>query len=273
MKIENLANRIILENRPVKIFFMDRQEAEKTYGKSLGVTDVTPSGRVRVVEVEGWDVALCCGTHVSSTAEIGVIKILDRFRLKKGVERIEFAAGEYAYRYYEKAVKDLDEISKILKTSPAEALQQIEKLLEKKKELEEEVEKLKEKLAEAEATNLLKEVKPFGKFKFLSKEMENVEAKDLKRIAFSLTRKEPWLVLVLGSKKDDKAFIVGAAGEKAVEGGVEMNELMKGIAEMIGGGGGTPRLAQAGGRRIEMFEKALSKYVENVISKLKELSK
>ena len=72
--------------------YMTRSEAEEAYGKALGLTEITPLGKVRVIEVEGWDVALCSGTHVSSTAEIGLVTILDRFRLKKGVERIEFLA-------------------------------------------------------------------------------------------------------------------------------------------------------------------------------------
>ncbi len=130
MEIESLSNKVCFENRKVKSWFTTREEAERTYGKSLGVTEVTPSGRVRVVEVEGWDVALCCGTHVKSTAEVGLIKILDRFRLQKGVERIEFSAGEYAYKHYEWAMRTLNELSRILRAQTQNIVHEINLLLD-----------------------------------------------------------------------------------------------------------------------------------------------
>lgn len=273
MEIESLSNKVCFENRKVKSWFTTREEAERTYGKSLGVTEVTPSGRVRVVEVEGWDVALCCGTHVKSTAEVGLIKILDRFRLQKGVERIEFSAGEYAYKHYEWAMRTLNELSRILRAPTQNIVHEINLLLDEKRLLKEKMEKIKNRLIDAEANELLKQAKSFGEFKFLSKEIEDVEARDLKKMATILTSKDPWLIVILGSKAEDKAFMIGAAGQKAVEKGINMHDLMKEAAKILGGGGGTAKIAQAGGRNVEMFNQALHKYTQAVLSKLKNIMK
>ena len=116
-EIEKLANQICMKNIPVKISLSTREEAERLYGDRLGITDVTPYGNVRVVEVEDCDVALCCGTHVKSTAECTPIKMLGRSRLQKGVERVEFTAGEEAYIVYDKSMSMLERC--LLYTSPS----------------------------------------------------------------------------------------------------------------------------------------------------------
>jgi alanyl-tRNA synthetase len=270
-EIERLSNKICLENRKVKTFFTTREEAERTYGKMLGVTEVTPSGRVRVVEIEEWDVALCCGTHIASTSELGLIKILNRFRLQKGVERIEFSAGEYAYKHYEKAMQTLNQLAHILRVPTENVVNHVNFILREKDLLKEEIEKVKNSLVEAQAAELLRETKTFGKFRFLSKEMKDVEIQNLKRIATSLTEKDAWLVIILGSRAEDKVFMVGAAGQKAVEMGVDMYDSIKDSAKIIGGGGGTAKIAQAGGKNVKMFDQALTQYTEAVSSKLRSL--
>jgi len=249
LEIERLSNKICLENRKVKTWFTTREEAERRYGKELGVTEVTPSGTVRVVEIEGWDAALCCGTHVNSTAEIGLIKLLERFRLQKGVERIEFSAGEHAYQHFENAVRALSEIAQTLRTSKEEVVAQVNFLLEEKKLLKEELEKTRGELLEARALELLNQAKRVGEFALISKEVPSVDAQGLKRMAVSLANKNPQLIVVLGSKTSEKAFLVGAAGQKAVEKGVNMGDIIREAAKKIGGGGGgTAKIAQAGGR-------------------------
>jgi alanyl-tRNA synthetase len=268
-EMERLSNKICLENRKVKTFFTTREEAEHTYGKMLGVTEVTPSGRVRVVEIEGWDAALCCGTHVTSTAELGLIKILNRFRLQKGVERIEFSAGEYAYKQYEKAMQTLSELAQILRVPTENIVNRVSLLLTEKNILKEEIEKIKNQLVEANAAELLKQATTVGGFRFLSQEVKGVEVQELKRISTTLTEKDEWIVVILGSKAEDKVFMVGAAGQKAVERGINMYDLMKDVAKTIGGGGGTAKIAQAGGKNVMMFDHALQQYTKTVLTKLR----
>jgi len=270
-EIERLSNKVCLENRRVKTWSTTRDEAERTYGKRLGLTEVTPSGMVRVVEVEGWDVALCCGTHVSSTAEIGLIKVLDRFRLQKGVERIEFTAGERAYKYYDDSMETLSALAQLLQSSTREVVGRVGLLMEERDRLKEELEKVKNQLVEAKATELLDQGEAFGEFRLLVKELPKVGAHGLKRMASTLVKREPYLVVILGSAVE-KACIIGAAGEKAVERGIDMAETIREAAEVIkGGGGGTAKIAQAGGRETSQLEKALHQYAEKVSRRLRAL--
>jgi len=270
-EIERLSNKVCLENRRVKIWSTTRDEAERTYGKRLGLTEVTPSGTVRVVEVEDWDVALCCGTHVTSTAEIGLIKVLDRFRLQKGVERIEFTAGETAYKYYDDSMETLTALAQLLQSSTREVMGRVGLLREEVDHLKEELEKVKGQLVEAKATELLGQGEAFGEFRLLAKELPEFSAEGLKRMASTLVKKDPYLVVILGSAVE-KPCVIGAAGQKAVEKGINMAETIKEAARIIeGGGGGTAKIAQAGGRETSQLGKALHQYAEDVSRSLRTL--
>ncbi|MCW3991844.1 MAG: alanine--tRNA ligase-related protein [Candidatus Bathyarchaeota archaeon] len=269
-EVERLSNKVCLENRKVKTWSTTREEAERTYGQQLGITETTPSGAVRVVEVEGWDVALCSGTHVRSTAEIGLISILDRFRLKKGVERIEFTAGRHAYRRYDEALAALTDLARILNTSTDEVPARVEHLLREREDLKRELRAARDRLIDVEARRLLDQAEAIGEFRLLRKKLSKVDATSLKRIASSLVEEDPRLVVVLGSDAGSKAFLVGAAGELAVEKVINMVETISGAAQVIqGGGGGSRRLAQAGGKALGLLEEALNLYAEEVSARLR----
>ena len=93
-KIEETANNIVKENRPVKIEVMSREEAEKHVKKFHESLKTLPSNvsQVRIVEIEELHACACGGTHVKATGEIGAIEILGRSSKGKGVERLEFRA-------------------------------------------------------------------------------------------------------------------------------------------------------------------------------------
>jgi alanyl-tRNA synthetase len=264
-EMERLSNRVCLENRRIKTWYTTREEAERIYGKRLGITEVTPSGMVRVVEVENWDVALCCGTHVGSTAEIGLIKILERLRLQKGVERIEFTAGEHAYKHYDNAMETLTSLAQTLQSSTRDVLSRVGLLLNERDFLKEELEKLKSLQIEAQAMELLNEAEAIGEFKLLVKNLPEVDAQALKRMAAALINKDPYIVVVFGGSVADKACILGAAGQKAVDKGINMAEMIGEAAKVIqGGGGGTAKIAQAGGRDTRQLGQALKQCSDKV---------
>ena len=268
-EIERLSNRVCLKSREVKTWLTTREETERTYGGQLGITETTPSGIVRVVEVEDWDVALCSGTHVRSTSEIGLINILDRFRLKKGVERIEFTAGKHAYHRYIEAMKTLNDVAQMLKASTTEVPVRVEHLLKEREDSKKELRGIMDQLVNLQTLQLLDQAEAVGEFRLLRKKLSRVDAQSLKRIASKLVEKDPFLVAVLGSDAGNRAFLVGAAGEEAVKKGINMAETIRGAAQLIeGSGGGHPRLAQAGGRAPERLEEALRHYTEEVSKKL-----
>lgn len=273
-EIERISNEVCLENREVKTWITTREEVEQIYGEQLGITEKTPSGMVRVVEVEGWDVALCSGTHVRSTNEIGLINILDRFRLKKGVERIEFTAGRHAYKRYGEAMEILTEVAQVLNASIAEVPVRVERLLKAREDLKKDLRKARDQLVEYQILQLLDQAKTHGEFRLLQKKLSAVDARTLKWIGSSLVEKDPYLIAILGSDAGGKVFLVGAAGDEAVKKGMDMAEMIRGAAKVIqGGGGGNPGLAQAGGNAPGKLEEALRLITVNVSARLRELDK
>ena len=273
-EIERLSNRICFENRKVRIQHTNRDEAERIYGKRLGMTEITPSGNVRVVEVDDWDVALCSGTHVESTAEIGLIHIIDKFKLKKGVERIEFTAGIHAFRRYDEAMKRLTDIAQTLETSKNDALVRVNNLLRERDDLKKEQIKVKKQLVEYQVFKLIKQSEKLGKYEIFKKRLTDVDSRSLTRIASKIVENAPFLVVILGSNIGNSAFLVGAAGVHVVEKGINMGEMIRKPAKIIdGGGGGNQKLAQAGGKMPGKLDEALYQYTKEVTLRLSEVKK
>lgn len=98
-RIEGLANSIVLENLPVNVRMMDKNEAEEKYGFTLYQGGVPLQRRIRIVEIPGHDIEACFGTHVKRTGEVGGIKITNIEKLQDGVYRVEYTAGTQIATY------------------------------------------------------------------------------------------------------------------------------------------------------------------------------
>ena len=98
IRIEQLANNIVLANVPIEIEILDRNDAEQRYGFRIYQGGYVPSRKVRIVKVKDWDIEACAGTHCKRTGEIGLIKIVKAERVQDGVVRLEYVAGERALR-------------------------------------------------------------------------------------------------------------------------------------------------------------------------------
>jgi len=269
-EIEKLANQICMKNIPVKISWSSREEAERAYGDRLGITDVTPYGNVRVVEVEDCDVALCCGTHVKSTAECTPIKMLGRERLQKGVERIEFTVGQDAYIIYDKSMGMLEQIAKLLQVPTSEIYRKISFLTSEREGLRDEIRDLKIRLAESEALEMLKKAEAVGDVKIVVKSLPNLPVDGLKRIASTMTRHDSSAIVMLAGA-DEQGYLVGAAGQTALNRGIDMGRILKEIVQHFGGrGGGAAKIAQAGGIPLEHIQQALDKGIQTINAVLKQ---
>ncbi len=115
-RIEDIANGIVRKDLNVKNIFLPRQEAEGRYGFRLYQGGVVPGRTVRVVDIGGWDVEACGGTHTRTTGEVGLIKITKVERIQDGVERLMFVAGESAVEYMHRMDGELQELSRVLDT-------------------------------------------------------------------------------------------------------------------------------------------------------------
>jgi alanyl-tRNA synthetase len=265
-RVEEIANRLVRENHKRKV--TDNIPLKKAlsmgamalFGEKYGAT-------VRVVEF-GNSVELCGGTHVTSTASIGMIKIISESAIAAGIRRIEAVTAGKAFEYINSRFESLDEIATVLKT-PGNIKENVEKLLAENNSLKKIIEKYKAK----EALEAFKKIEDkavlINDIRFLSGIVETDSAETLKSIAFIIRKSSDNSVAVIGSSVGGKANIVVMVSDKLVaERKLNAVDIIKDIsAEINGGGGGQPFLATAGGKNPEGLIKAIRK-AEDYIRKL-----
>lgn len=129
--IEALANVIVEENKPMFKRFVPRHLAEAEYGMRLYQGGVAPGKMLRVVEIPGFDVEACGGTHLNMTGEAEHIKILKSSKLQDGIVRIEFAAGNAAQQLIRDEDVLLEEIAALLGCDHAQIIGRVQELFTK----------------------------------------------------------------------------------------------------------------------------------------------
>ena len=129
-KIEEVANRIIREEKPIRKFFLPRGEAEKRYGFRIYQGGYVPDKKVRIVEIEDYDIEACGGTHGNNTKEVEFITILKTKKIQDGVIRLEFAASKRALEYLKEKSSILDEIEKLLGATDENVIKKTKELFE-----------------------------------------------------------------------------------------------------------------------------------------------
>jgi len=141
-KIERLANKIVLEDRPIRIGFMDRVEAERKYGVRIYQGGAVPAARLRIVDIDGWDAEACGGTHLTRTILVGPIKIIGTKKIHDGVIRVEFVAGEQALEYIAKNERYLRDACNILRVQPENLAKVVKRFFSEWKKQRDELSKL-----------------------------------------------------------------------------------------------------------------------------------
>jgi alanyl-tRNA synthetase len=134
-QIEDLANNIIKENLPIYKSFMKRNVAEARYGFRLYQGGAVPGKELRIVEIVGFDVEACGGTHLDITGDVGQIRILKTSKIQDGIVRLEYTAGLAAEKTIELNEGSLEDIAKILGCSIKQIPGRIEELFDKWKKI------------------------------------------------------------------------------------------------------------------------------------------
>ncbi len=239
-EIEREVNREIMTNKPVKWMFMERNEAEKKFGFRLYQGGVPPGKVIRVVQA-GDDVQACGGTHVESTGEIGMFKILKVESIQDGVIRFEYAAGEAALEHVAKQESLLKEASSILRVEPSILPKTVERFFEEWKDQKKEIEKLKEEIAKLKAEKIAENYEEFDGIKIVVERIDE-DIKTLAKLGQKLA--EMSFVGVLLSGKEGVRIVTFSGHEK-----VDARELMREIGKLVkGSGGGRKDLAQGAGQ-------------------------
>ena len=265
-KIEKDANDIVLANIPVKVGYENIQDAKNRGAMALfsdKYGDV-----VRVVEIPGFSIELCGGTHVKSTGEIGLFNIESENGISSGVRRITATTGHRSLDYVNDLEEKLAKVSSLLKTDEKKVVEIVEKYIKESKEISKEKEKLQSKLIKYEMENMFSDVKEISGVKILAEIFENKSINDLKEIVDRGKEKLQSGIVILGANNDGKAiFVVGVTKDLTKK--VKAGEIVKTAAVVAGGnGGGRPDFAQAGGKDGNAVKEAVDKAFDLVKEKL-----
>ena len=267
-KVEAIVNEEIAKALPVETKVMSLEEAKKTGAMALFGEKYGDS--VRVVCMGDFSRELCGGTHVANTSEIATFKIVSEAGVAAGVRRIEALTGDGVFAYYKEAEKELAEAAKLLKTTPAGILEKIEGLQNEIKALQSENESLKSKLAKDALGDVMDQVCEVNGVKFLPAKVEGVDMNGLRDLGDQLREKIGEGVVLIASVTDGKVSLMAAVTDGAMKQGAHAGNLIKGIAALVGGGGGgRPNMAQAGGKNPAGVDAALEKAKEVLAGQIK----
>ncbi len=263
-QIEDEVNRSIRANRTVSTEEMETEEAVAAGAKALFGEKY--ADKVRVVQMGDLSMELCGGTHVSASGDIGLFKIIQESGIAAGVRRIEAVTGDKALEEIRKRQQLVDNVAALVKTDPSHLHQRIEKLVEQQKELEREIETLQDRLEADRATEIAQDIRKAGDIDLLIARVDGLDGKKLREQCDKLRDKLPSGIIVLAGANDEKVALLVAVSSD-LHGRIKAGEIIKPLAEIIGGrGGGRADLAQAGGSEVDSID-AMLKEVPELIEK------
>ena len=263
-EIEDIANRVILQNEPVVTRILAVEDAiasgaralfGEKYGDEVRVVsmgtnpgdDATAGGNAdRTFSVE-----LCGGTHVERTGDIGLMTIVSEGAVAAGVRRVEARTSDGARHHLNAEARRLRDIAQLLKTPASEAPGRLAALIDERRKMERELTEARKKLAMGggAASGGDTAVRDVGGVSFYARTVSGVEMKDLKSLADEAKQVVgSGVVAIVGVAADGKAGVVVALS-KDLAGRFNAVDLVRVAAEKLGGkgGGGRPDMAQAGG--------------------------
>ncbi len=256
-KTERIVNEQIGLSLPVVTEVMSIEDAKKTgamalFGEKYGET-------VRVVKMGEFSTELCGGTHVGNTGEVRLFKILSESGVAAGVRRIEALTGNGVMEYYAKMEQELTEAAAVVKTAPTELLARLSHLMAELKALHSENESLKSKAAKDALGDVMDQVQEVKGVKLLAAKVAGVDMNGLRDLGDQLKEKLADGVVVLLSENEGKVSLIAMATDGAMAKGAHAGNLIKGIAGIVGGGGGgRPNMAQAGGKNPAGMDEAIA---------------
>ena len=256
-KVESLVNEKIAEDLDVKTDIMGIEEAKASGAMALFGEKYGDS--VRVVSMGDFSKELCGGTHVKHTGDIAAFKILSESGVAAGVRRIEALTGANVFAYYKEMEENFVKAAAAAKATPATLLDKIQHMQAELKALSSENESLKSKAAKEALGDVMNQVVEVKGVKLLATSVADVDMNGLRDLGDQLKEKLGEGVVVLASAKDGKVNLVAMVTEGAMAKGAHAGNLIKGIAALVGGGGGgRPNMAQAGGKNPDGIPAAVA---------------
>ncbi len=219
--------------------------------------------KVRVVSIGSSSVELCGGTHVSSTGEIGLFKIISESSVAAGVRRIEGTTGLGVLALLAERDKLIGDTARELKVQNVSTIAKKAASVQSEiKEMKRELESANARISEMKSKSLLDGVEDVGVFKLLTAKID-ARADEARALCDSFKAKFPMGVAVFAAISDGKCSIVSAAGAEAVKAGAHAGNILREVAAVCGGkGGGRPDSAMGAASDISKLDEALSRAEE-----------
>jgi len=245
-EIERLVNSRIFDNAKVEAYEVefDQKPADTLafFGEKYGKI-------VRVVDIGGYSRELCGGTHVASTSEIGMLKIVAEMAIAAGTRRIEAVAGQAAYDFIEEEEEALKGVSSQLSAGPLDVAKKVDALLTHRAELEKKLKGFEQRAASGLADDLAAGARAKDGLKFVSAVVPVESPEALRGLGAQVLAKLGEGVVQLGAAAGDKASVVVLCSPAAIKAGHQAGKLVAELSAKLGGkGGGKPDFAMGGGR-------------------------
>lgn len=248
--VEARVNALLMDDLPVRAEVMTQQQAVDSgamalFGEKYG-------DEVRVVSVGDWASELCGGTHAQRSGQLGIVKLMSEASIGAGVRRVEALVGSDAYQFLAREHAIVGQLSEALKTQPHDLPARIDAILGRLKDAEREIAAARAKAVLAAAPALASGAVDIAGVTFVGHDAgAGIDADDARRLVADLRsrlgRERPVVVAVTAVAKDRPIVVVGT-NELARDAGLRAGDLVKlASAELGGGGGGKPDLAQGGG--------------------------
>ena len=254
-QVERLVNEKIREDIPVSIIETTLEEGVKA--GAMAIFEEKYGETVRMVTVGEFSRELCGGAHAPSTGEIGLFKIVSETSVAAGMRRIEAVTGEDAVAHVQETEELLAEILRALGASRRDAPGQVEKLKEHVRDKDREIKALRQKLVRGGEESAGEAAREVRGVKLLVQKRDGLVPSEARGVADALKGRIGSGVVILGAIAEGKAFLV-AGVTKDLAGRISAADLIRGLAPIVGGGGGgRPDFAQAGGPKTEALDAAL----------------
>jgi alanyl-tRNA synthetase len=253
--IEHLVNQQILLNTSVQTRLMALESALKS--GAMALFGEKYDEQVRVLSIGDFSTELCGGTHVLSTGEIGLFKIVAETGTAAGVRRVEAITGQFALDWVAEAEKTLNSLTTLLKTNRESLAERLTQLLEQYRSHEKKITQLQTKLANSQGSDLASQAVDINGVKVLAAQLENVDQKQLRNTLDQLKNKLGTAAIVLAMVKENKISLVAGVTPDMTD-KIKAGELVNHVAKQVGGkGGGRADMAQAGGNDPTQLSQAL----------------
>ncbi|MCG9579008.1 alanine--tRNA ligase [Vibrio tubiashii] len=240
-EVERLVNAQVRRNHVIETNVMDIESAKQK--GAMALFGEKYDDEVRVLSMGEFSTELCGGIHASNTGDIGLFKITSEGGIAAGIRRIEAVTGEAA----------LDAIE----VQQAKFEEKLAESASKAKSLEKEIQKLKDKMAAAESANIMAKAQEINGVKVLIAGMEGADPKNLRTMVDNAKNQMGSGVVMIANVNGDKIGLI-AGVTKDLIGKVKAGDLVKMVAEQVGGkGGGRPDMAQAGGTDVAALPEAM----------------